>query len=106
MLFSKELSQVQDRRTRSVGAFAIVLGGLLTSTAFADESIVTGGNGGATAQVHFQIIIPEEINAVFQAGGDTTPFVYSNAGSVTYTLADYQASNYEVQPQLATIAVP
>ena len=97
---------MQMGRTRGIAAFAIVLGVLLTSTALADESVVTGGNGIATAQVHFQIIIPEEISAVFQAGGDATPMVYSNAGSFTYTLSDAQASNYEFQSQLATIAVP
>ena len=97
---------MQYRRTRSVGAFAIVLGVLLASTAFADESTVTGGNGAAAAQVHFQITIPEEVSAVFQDGGETTPFVYSNAGSVTYTVVDYRASTYEIQSQLATIAVP
>ena len=106
MLLSKGLPKMLAGRTRGVGSLAIVLGVLLGSTALADDSIVTGSNAAATAQVHFQIIIPEEISAVFQAGGDSTPMVYSNAGSFTYTLSDAQASNYEFQSQLATIAVP
>ena len=106
MLLSKGLPKMLVGRTRGVGSLAIVLGVLLGSTALADESIVTGSNAAATAQVHFQIIIPEEISAVFEAGSDAAPMVYSNSGAFTYTLEDAYASKYEIQSQFATIAVP
>lgn len=91
---------------RRVGIFSIVLGALFASAAFADGSTATGADSSATAQVHFKIIIPEEVSAVFESGSESTPFVYSNAGSFTYTLAGAQASNYATPSQLAAIPVP
>ncbi len=103
VLISKGLRQMQKGLTRCVGIFAIVLGLFAASAATADEAVVTG-NGSGAAQLHFQIIIPAEISAAFQASSE--PMVFSNGGSLSYTLADYRAVNLDNHSQLATIAVP
>ena len=77
---------------RCVGVLLILLGVTTVFEVTADDSIGFGGDRSAAAQLGFQILIPQELSAVFQAGSDSTPVVSSSGGQVTFTVDTFRSS--------------
>ena len=106
------LSNSQACRTPCVGVLLILLGLTTAFAVGADDSIGVGGDRSAAAQLGFQILIPEELSAVFQAGSDSTPVVSSSGGQVTFTVGTFRSSenraalNLPTPLNIATVAVP
>ena len=97
---------------RCVGVLLILLGVTTVFEVTADDSIGFGGDRSAAAQLGFQILIPQELSAVFQAGSDSTPVVSSSGGQATFTVDTFRssenraASNFATPLNIATVAVP